>query len=176
LSSATIVSAEALSGILAFFPVDLDQAGLERRRLGSLKQGGDGPVFLLGEVPDLLLPVADQPERDGLDPARAQSLADLFPEQRADEVADKAVKDAPGLLGSDLVRVDVALLFKRFFDGLLGDLVEEDAPDIRVGIFEELAQVPGDGSPSRSGSAARMTAAASLAALWSSATSFCGRG
>src|SRR3989304_9206685 len=43
----------------------------------------DGPVLLRNEGADLALAVDDQPERDGLDPAGAQSPPGLPPPQRA---------------------------------------------------------------------------------------------
>ncbi len=72
-------------------------------------------------------------------------LAHLLPEQRADLVADEPVEDAPGLLGVDELDVDLPGMLEGGLDGLLGDLVENDAvvpPFIRSG---DLRQVPGDG-------------------------------
>ena len=66
----------------------------------------DLPVLLGDEALDLTLAIDDELERDGLDAAGAQAPADLFPEQRADLVADQPVEHAAGLLRVDHLHVD----------------------------------------------------------------------
>ncbi|MBS1226673.1 MAG: pyrB [Candidatus Aminicenantes bacterium] len=129
-------------GLLA---IDLGQRGLEGRRVRGLQPGGDRPVLLLDEGLDLVLPVADQPEGDRLDPAGGQAPGDLLPQQGADAVADEPVEDAPGLLGVEQVEIDLAEVLERGPDALLGDLVEGGPEDLLVVVREELAEVPGDG-------------------------------
>ena len=95
----------------------------------------DAPVLLGEEGLDLLLAVADEPERHGLDAARREAVLDLLPEQGREVIADQAVEDAARLLGVDLGVVDLA----RRLDGVayrLGrDLVEHDALDGQLGLL-----------------------------------------
>src|SRR5512136_2058167 len=97
---------------LGLFSVYLDEAGLEGGRFGGLELGRDRPVLLGDEGADFLLPLADQAQSDGLNPAGAQPLADFSPEQRADEIADKTVQDSARLLSLNLVLVNLPLVLK----------------------------------------------------------------
>ena len=140
---------------LRLLPVDLGQFGLEGGRIRSLQEGGEVPVLLGDERADLRLPVADDPEGDGLDPAGGEPPLHLFPEDGADLIADEPVEDPPGLLRLVPVEVEVAGVGDRLEDRVLGEVVEEDAPDdlslppISSAICQAIA------SPSRSGSGAR---------------------
>ena len=108
--------------------------------------GGDFPVFLGDEAPDLAFAVGDQPHRDRLHAARAQvPRTDFLPEQRAELIADHAVQEPPRLLGVDHIHVDRAGLAECLLDGPLGDFVERDPADAVFLQIERLLQVPGNG-------------------------------
>src|SRR6266508_3481061 len=99
-----------------------------------LQVGGHGPVFLRDELPDFLLALDDQPQRDGLHPTRRQAGLDALPEHRRGLVADQAVQDSPRLLRVDFALIDVEGVGQRFGDRVLGDLVKQHPPDIPISI------------------------------------------
>ncbi len=127
------------------------EGGEARRELGrnlARELRVDRPVLDRDERFDLALALADDAEGDGLDPAGGEAPPDLLPEQVRDLVSDEAVDDAPGLLGVDALRVDLARVFHGREHGLLGDLVEAHPTKRRrlAGSgLQRLAQVPGDG-------------------------------
>ena len=96
---------------------------------------------------DLLLALDDQPHGDRLHAPRRQPAPHLGPEHRADLVADQAVQHAARLLRLELLHVELHRLADRLVDRLLGDLVEEDALDVRVRRAHLLGDVPGDRLP-----------------------------
>ena len=57
------------------------KTGVECRRLGPCKVSINGPIFLLLEGFDFPLAFDNEPQRNGLDPARGQSATDLVPQQ-----------------------------------------------------------------------------------------------
>ena len=130
---------------MRFFVVDLDQPHQKLIRTG-LEGGVKIPVFLGLEGVDLLFPVADQTHGHRLHAARGQALFHLFPQQGADLVAHHPVQDAPGLLGLDLIQVDLGRVGHGGLDGGVRDLVEADAA-VAVGQLQILLQMPGDGFP-----------------------------
>src|SRR5213078_4978616 len=85
---------------LGLVAVELVQPGLEPLAV-LLEVGLDGPVLLGNELADLLLALADQPQRYGLHPTRRQAGLDALPEERGRLVADQAVEHAARLLGVD---------------------------------------------------------------------------
>ncbi len=103
------------------------------------------PVLLRHESRDLLLAIADQLQRHGLDAARAQTAADFVPEQGADLVADEAIEHAARLLRIDHLHVDLARMVHRFLHRLLGDLVEHEAVDLLLLRAELFGEMPADG-------------------------------
>src|SRR5881628_845619 len=128
---------------LRLFPLELVQPRLERLAV-LLEIGLDGPVLLRHELADLLLALADQPQRYGLHPTRRQAGLDALPEERGRLVADQPVEHAARLLGVDFPLVDVEGMRQRMGDSVLGDLVEQDA--LHLAAVRELARhVPGDG-------------------------------
>ena len=130
---------------LGLLAVDLGQRCLEGRRVLGLELGRERPVLLGDEGLDLLLPVDDQAQGDGLDPAGRQPPGDLLPQERADEIAGEPVEDAPRLLGVEQVEIDLAEALEGRLDALLGDLIEGHPEDVRVRVRQELAEMPGDG-------------------------------
>src|SRR5262249_50104428 len=118
------------------------------------------PVLLALKRLDLALAVDDQADGDALDAAGAEVLLDLLPEERADLVADQAVKDAARLLGVDPVDVDLAGMLERVHHGVARDFVELDAP--RIFDAERLDQVPGNRLPLAVGVGGEVNVAAVL--------------
>ena len=129
---------------LGLVAVELVQPGLERLPV-LFEVGLDGPVFLRHEPADLLLPLADQPQRHCLHPARRQARLDALPEQRRGLVADQPVEHAPRLLRVDFLLVDVEGIGERLRDGVLGDLMEQHAAHLAAAVAQALRHVPGDG-------------------------------
>ena len=133
------------SGILTVLPPRFFQLGDERGLARAQQLDGDGPVLLGNEGADLLLPLHDQLQGDGLHAPGRKRPADLALQHRADLVAGQAVQQAAHLLGIDLVGVDGHGLLHGLQDGGAGDLVEQHAQDVRVFDLEDLLQVKGDG-------------------------------
>ncbi len=123
--------------------VDAVQPGFQARRLAG-ERPVDGPVLLGDEAADLVLTVADQPQRDRLHPAGGDAAGDVAPQRRRQPVADDPVDRAAGLLGVDEVRVDRAGTGERGQDRVAGDLGEHD-PVVRGRVDAgDLGDVPGD--------------------------------
>jgi hypothetical protein len=114
--------------------------GLERERLAvDLVEPGvegllvleqvrrDGPVLLLHEGADLVLALANEPERHRLNAASREAGSDRLPEEGAHLVAHEPVQDAASLLRLDLPRVERSGGLERLLHGPLGDLAERDA-------------------------------------------------
>jgi len=118
---------------LGFVPFELLQPRLERLAV-FLQIGRDGPVFLRDELPDFLLALDDQPQRDGLHPPCRQARLDALPEHRRSLVAHQPVEDAPRLLGVDFALIDVEGIGQRFGDGVFRDLVEQHPLDVAISI------------------------------------------
>ena len=109
--------------------VEAREPGREGRRSRALERGVDRPVLDRDERLDLLLAVADDPQRHRLDAPGRKAPPDLLPEEVGDLVADEPVDDAPRLLRVDEAAVDLSGVFHRREHGLLGDLVEPDAAE-----------------------------------------------
>ena len=125
----------------------LDDLGRERLARVVRESGLEGPVLLRFEGLDLALAVDDEPERDGLDAARGEAVADLLPEERRHGVAHETVDDSPSLLRIDEVLVDVPRMLERFLNGGGGDLVEGDAAELGLGHLDDVREMPGDRLP-----------------------------
>ena len=104
----------------------------------------NGPVLLGTEGLDLGLAIHYQTHRHRLHPARRQTAPYLGPQHRADLVAHQPVEHAPRLLRFELVHVEFERMQDGLVHGLLGDLVEEHAVDVRVGRANLLRDMPGD--------------------------------
>ena len=125
----------------------LDQLG-GKLLLGVLELGIDGPVFARHERRDLILALADHPQRGALHPSRGQPRTHLLPEQRRQIEPDQKVEGAARLLGVHEVDRQASRLGHRFAHGILGDLVEHHAlhlfaveGPVRL---QKLMQVPGN--------------------------------
>src|SRR5207302_3561979 len=66
---------------LGLLAVELVQPGLELLAI-LLQVGLDGPVLLRHELADLVLALADQPQRDGLHAPRREAGLDALPQER----------------------------------------------------------------------------------------------
>ncbi len=86
----------------------------------------DRPRLDRDELSDLLLAVYNQAQRNRRDPARADPLLHLAPEERAQSVADQTVDDPARLLGIDEAHVDLSRGLERPAHRLGRDLVELD--------------------------------------------------
>ena len=110
-----------------------------------LERRGDGPVLARHERPDLPLALDEEPQGDGLDAPRRESLLHRLPEYRTRLVADEAVQHATGLLGVHLVLVDHPRVVERASHRVLRDLEEERALDRRpLRRLDLLLDMPGD--------------------------------
>ena len=128
-------------------PAELLQPRLERLPV-LLEIGGDRPVLLRRELPDLLLALDDQAQGDRLHATCRQTGLDALPEHRRRLVADQAIQDPAGLLGVDLALVDVERIRQGLRDGIFRDFMEQDAADLAVaGAIELRRDVPGDRLP-----------------------------
>ncbi len=115
--------------------------------------GGTGPAseanrcqYSSGhESRDLLLAIADELQRHGLDAPRAQTAAHLVPEDGADLVAHEAIEHAARLLRVDHLHVDLARMVHRFLHRLLRDLVEHEAVDLLLLRAELFGEMPANG-------------------------------
>ncbi len=118
---------------------------LEPRRR---QQCRDLPVVLAHEAFDLGFAVADKPQRHRLHPAGRARARQLAPQHRRQREADQIVERAARQIGVDQRRVDVARMRHRVEHGLLGDGVEDDAPDRlvleRALLAQHLQHMPGN--------------------------------
>ena len=155
--------AEASSGRRGIRPVELELLAVEgrqprreldggtrrlcSRRLRRHEPGVDRPVLDRDERFDLVFALADDPQSNRLHPSGGETPPDLLPQQVRDLVADEPVDDAARLLRVDPAAVDLAGLLHRREHGLLGDLVEADALELRLARsgLQGLLEVPGDG-------------------------------
>ena len=119
-----------------------DTAGAGRAELRV-----DAPVLFRFEVPDLLLPVHDEAQGHGLDPAGGETAADLLGDEGRDAVTDETVQDAARLLRVDEVLVDGPRVLHARFDAALRDLVERDTVLLVQVETHDGGEVPGDGFP-----------------------------
>jgi hypothetical protein len=89
------------------------------------------------------LAIDDEAYGDALHAAGAQAGLDFLPEDRRQRIAVEAIENAAALLGAYQVVVDVVRLRDRLLDGLLRNLVKDDAldRDLRP---EHLEEVPAD--------------------------------
>ena len=142
-----------LVGLQAAGGIEVAAAG-HARVTDALEPGGEAdaraaqtrlqvPVGAAAEGAALLLALDDEAHGHALHPSGAEPGLDLLPEHRREHVAVQPIDDAAALLGVDELEVDVARVLDGRADGLLGDLVEDDAPDRHLWL-EHLAQVPAD--------------------------------
>ena len=104
--------------------------------------GVQRPILLRYEIRDLLFPLGHQTHGHGLDTACRQAAADLLPQQRAELVADDAVKDPAGLLGIHQIIIDAARLLNAARYDIFRDLVERHALRLVVRQLQQLLQMP----------------------------------
>src|SRR5206468_3438309 len=81
--------------------VEMGEAGLQRLLLRCAEQGIDRPVFAGLEDLDLGFALADQAQRDRLDPAGRTAARQLAPQYRRQREADQVVERPAGEIGVD---------------------------------------------------------------------------
>ena len=108
----------------------------------AVQQNVQRPVFLRHERADLIFAVHDQPRRHRLHASGGKPAPHLFPEERAELIADDAVKHAARLLRIDQILIDRARLGDRLAHNVLRDLVERDALRLIVRDVQQIFQMP----------------------------------
>src|SRR5439155_1465753 len=103
---------------------DAKEAGAERRWILPFEAGRDRPIFFRLKGLDLALALTDDAHRHRLHASSREAAADLFPQYRADLIADEAVENASRLLCFIEVAIELLRMANRFLDGAFGDLVE----------------------------------------------------
>ena len=125
----------------------LNQGGGEARAIGvggGLEGRLHRAVLRRLEPLALLFPLHQQTQGGALNPAGAQLPPDLLPQHRGERVAEQAVEDTAGFLGTDELLIHLARFGERGLDGAAGDFVECDALH-RNARLQDLDQVPADG-------------------------------
>ena len=128
--------------------VQMGKPGRDGRLSRGQELGLDRPVFARPEDLDLGFPLADQAERDRLNPPRRAGARQLAPQHRREREADEVVERAPREIGVDQPLIEIARVAERFVDRGLGDLVKHHPLDVDIlenGLFgERRADMPGD--------------------------------
>ena len=130
--------------------VDGDKASFDIFVLGRGEQGFDRPVFVRPEGLDLGLAIADEPQGNRLHAACRAGTGQLAPEHGRQREADEIIERAARQIGGNQRLIDLARLFHRRKNRLLGDGVEGDALDLdvflqRLFVVQDLQDVPGNG-------------------------------
>ena len=128
---------------------ELDQPRIESRPV-MLHASDDGPIFLRPEGLDLPLPLADQPQGDRLDAARALGTGQLAPQHRREREAEQVIECATGKVSLHQITVDLARGFHSVGDCLLGDRVEGHPLHLggqRLALLQQVEDVPADRFP-----------------------------
>src|SRR5207247_4054682 len=86
--------------------LDLVEPRLERLAV-LLEVGLDGPVLLRHEAADLFLALANQPQGDGLHPARRQARLDALPQERRRIIAEQLAEHTAVLMVVQFDTLDV---------------------------------------------------------------------
>src|SRR5262249_2964290 len=133
---------ENVFGLLLLFDFSglafhLEEAGFELRRLVTFELGDDGPVLFRLARLNLFFTFDDQSKRDGLNTAGRNTATDLVPQERADLISDKAIKNPASLLSVNDVLIDAARIFDGGANRLRGDFVEQDPKNFRFVAVED---------------------------------------
>ena len=128
--------------------VQVREAGRHLLAVGGRVFGADRPVFLRFEDFDLGFALADQPQRDRLHAPGGAGTRQLAPQYRRQAESDQIVQRAARQVGIDQFLIQFARIGQCLDDGVLGDLVENDAFDVdavqRFALVEDFLHVPGD--------------------------------
>ena len=132
-----------------FLAISPDEAG-GKGLVGLIAQKShQRPIFARLEFLDFQLAVANQPQRDRLHPASGFRAGQFAPQYRGKVEADQIIQRAAGEIGLDQAHVDLARMFHRLQDGVLGDGVEHHALDRLVLQYflgaQDFEHVPGNG-------------------------------
>src|SRR5262245_32876158 len=93
------------------------------------------PEFFGYKCLDLAFSFYDQPYRDALHATGTEASSHLAPQNRANLIAHDTIENSPGLLGVNLILIDLVRILKRFLNGRLGDLIENHASGFGFGDF-----------------------------------------
>ena len=104
----------------------------------ALEHGVKQPVFLAVKASYLVFAVNDHARCNRLHSAGRKAAADLFPKQRRELIADKAVEQSARLLCIDKIVVDITGLIDAVGNYFFGYLVECDASCSFVGKRKQL--------------------------------------
>jgi len=127
------------------FALFLDQTGTKGGGLFPLEISRNDPVFLWFEVRDLLFPLADQAQGDRLDSSRREPPSHLLPEEGTDLVTYQSIEDPTGLLGLELVHVQLQGVGQAVQDGTPREVIEEHAVNVFPFSLDLLGDMPGNG-------------------------------
>ena len=139
------------AGITAFFAVDSHQTSFEFGRIGAQQLGPNDPEFDRLEALDFSLTVDDHGHSHGLHATCRQTGRDLFPQQRAEFVAHKAVQDSSGQLRFVAQRIQLNRVGQGLQNAVLRDFVEQHSVHDGHGLvllaptLNLLCHVPRDG-------------------------------
>ncbi len=120
----------SLIGNLGLFPLNGKQARAKLRRIRGVHIRVERPVFFRLKIGDFLIPFANNAQRHGLHATGTQIALHLFPQERADFVADQAVEETASLLSRHLVFIDPSRLLQGLGHPFLRDFVQHHPVDL----------------------------------------------
>ncbi len=127
-----------LTAKLALFRVAVVARGKRTRLAHTRKRDVDCPVLLRHKGANFIFAVNHQSRCNRLHTACGKSLSYLFPQQRAELIADNAVKHTPRLLRIDEIQVNRARIFNRMAHDIARDFVKRHAHGLIVGKIEQI--------------------------------------
>ena len=125
-----------------FIAFAVKAGGKARVAAFAAEYGVKQPVFLADEAPYLIFAVYDHSRRNGLHTSGGEAALYLFPEQRGQLIAHKAVEKSSRLLSVDKVTVDIPRVFDTLGDDLFCYLVEGYASGSVVRQVQQLLEMP----------------------------------
>ena len=112
---------------------------------GGPKRCRHRPVFFRDKCSDLVLSIANRTGRYGLYTSGRQAALDIFPQERAEFIADNAIQDAPRLLRIHKLLIDGARMLDGIFHRRFCNFIESDATSTVHRNPEGIRQMPRNG-------------------------------